>query len=1065
MSEDIDMDTRTRRPARTAATFGVGIALLAATGVAAATPVVSSLAAQPTAARPAAVTAPAAIHGTAVSAPKPSLLPPQGAAAGVDCTDASSDGSGGCTIHARTGTVSVAGVTNPLQLWKFSADNTEAGAGSALIVGRVGVKMTIHLVNDLAAPVGLSIPQLDGVGHGLQEVDGNGAYTAAAAPGGGTQAFTFTPDRAGTYVYQAGLTDAANPGTSVDGVREVAMGLVGALVVRPAAGSADAYDVAESTFDDEAVLVYTDVDTHMLGNPGTFNMRDWTPNVHLINGHSYPDTPPIATALHRTTMLRFVNGSLLEKSPTILGTRMTQVARSGRPVPAPLSVSGRFMNTGDTFDATVFANTEERFAIFDSPGVLRNDLRLTAGSPNAPRVGGAVTFLDSTGAAATRIYGPTVSSFTAAGQPGGPSRPITLSATFTGSGSSNVQGADMFVDDLGALPTPVTFTPGNPVTVTWPLAGTILDGLASGEHTIWVTAYDGSAYGARASVKVRVDRDGPAVSGVTLSRNHVNGTQDVDLGATLDERNTGGSQSVAARYWIDGSATDPTGAPVSGTMDTNGPRSVAAATGTIAKADIAGLAEGTHSVRVQGQDDLGQWGAVTSKDIVVDTTAPVTTAITLKPVATNGLVGSPNKPGNVTITATVADAASAVTGVEGFLDSVGPAGSANGLYFSPLGGGKWQTDMPLAWLAGKKADGLVSLYVVGTDAAGNRSDGTGATESTTINLDRTKPTVSLDSLVQGTGYLANRTLTVGFTAADNATATGSGIVYAEWFVGADPGQGRATALAVPSSPNVGPFSGSFTYDLYAAGLFNGGNVTVTVRAKDAAGNWVQARSTVVTTSLWLFRNGFESSQLADWNLGSTGAVTTTTQTSQGRISGGRSLRVAVRPAAYYSVDLSVPTYANQPLSSFHATFDMRSLTAVTRCATSGSTATCRPGGVTVFQAVGPNGTVVVVQYGRAAANRAARFRVGIRSGSTTAFNGGFSQGWATVGSATTQSFNVVVDWSSSGRRATAHVNGGGAINSPLGSSGQTVTSFSVGSVNLAPLGSTGNLSFDNVNIA
>ncbi len=81
--------------------------------------------------------------------------------------------------------------------------------------------------------------------------------------------------------------------------------------------------------------------------------------------------------------MRFVNGSILERSPTLLGTTMSVFARSTRPLRAALNVSGRTIDPGDTVDASVFkalpstcatANVcpNTRFALFDTPGKLGN---------------------------------------------------------------------------------------------------------------------------------------------------------------------------------------------------------------------------------------------------------------------------------------------------------------------------------------------------------------------------------------------------------------------------------------------------------------------------------------------------------------------------------------------------------------------------------------------------------------------------------------------------------------------------------------------------------------------
>ena len=245
--------------------------------------------------------------------------------------------------------------------------------------------------------------------------------------------YTFTPRRAGTYVYQAGLTE--------NGSRQTAMGLVGALVVRPSADlstgisepagidaapndNAIAYDAKESktAYADEAVLVYTDVDSAMTSDPIGFNMRTYRADYHLINGQAYPDVPAISTKPGNTVMLRVVNGAILEKSPTIVGTRFDEFAVGTRPLPTPLSVSGRLVQTGDTFDALVKtpAIDKVRYAIYDAPGTLRNgdEVNLAASdAKNAPALGGGVVLIDS-GFIDGQAHRRRSTKLAAAGQPG-----------------------------------------------------------------------------------------------------------------------------------------------------------------------------------------------------------------------------------------------------------------------------------------------------------------------------------------------------------------------------------------------------------------------------------------------------------------------------------------------------------------------------------------------------------------------------------------------------------------------------------------------------------------------
>ncbi len=72
------------------------------------------------------------------------------------------------------------------------------------------------------------------------------------------------------------------------------MGLYGALIVRPPAAG-QAYDDPATAFDDEAVLVLSEIDPALNNSatPATFDMRKYAPRYFLINGRTHPDTAPV----------------------------------------------------------------------------------------------------------------------------------------------------------------------------------------------------------------------------------------------------------------------------------------------------------------------------------------------------------------------------------------------------------------------------------------------------------------------------------------------------------------------------------------------------------------------------------------------------------------------------------------------------------------------------------------------------------------------------------------------------------------------------------------------------
>ncbi|WP_425397970.1 malectin domain-containing carbohydrate-binding protein [Aeoliella sp.] len=89
----------------------------------------------------------------------------------------------------------------------------------------------------------------------------------------------------------------------------------------------------------------------------------------------------------------------------------------------------------------------------------------------------------------------------------------------------------------------------------------------------------------------------------------------LDITATLDDSLTGASAIVAAEYFIDTLGAEGTGTAMTaedGTFDS----AVEAVTGVIAAGTFDGLATGTHTVYVRGQDASGNWGLVGSVDFI-----------------------------------------------------------------------------------------------------------------------------------------------------------------------------------------------------------------------------------------------------------------------------------------------------------------------------------------------------------------------------------------------------------------------------------------------------------------
>lgn len=104
---------------------------------------------------------------------------------------------------------------------------------------------------------------------------------------GGTVKYTFTAGKPGSYVYNS--MGGPNPGLHTE------MGLVGALIVRPADASQSAYGAGTGTdYDQEYLYLLTeaDPDVHFQmerGHYGHFSNNDRFATIYFVNGRVYPD--------------------------------------------------------------------------------------------------------------------------------------------------------------------------------------------------------------------------------------------------------------------------------------------------------------------------------------------------------------------------------------------------------------------------------------------------------------------------------------------------------------------------------------------------------------------------------------------------------------------------------------------------------------------------------------------------------------------------------------------------------------------------------------------------------
>ncbi len=832
---------------------------------------------------------PAAWAAPAGSQPAgPAAAGPQATLPATTCSLAGSTRT--CEVWARAGTLTLPDST-VVSIWGFADGAAQPAAlpGPQLIVNQ-GERVEVTLHNDLAGEtVSLSFPGQDLV------PDMTGIVSGASAT------YVFTPTLPGTFSYEAGLTP--------NGGRQVAMGLFGALIVRPAADPLWAYD-ADSAFDDEALVVINGIDPDFNNDPAGFALQDYKPSYWLVNGQSYPDADPIDTAPGNRVLLRYLNGGVENYYMALLGVHQTFIGIDGNRIPITntYSLVSQAIASGQTMDAIVTIPSQvsvgTRFPLFNPSLQLHNAGALAAN--NRVGFGGLLTFLQIAGGNPVPDVGPLASNVTVAPSPTAGNNGATLSADLdeTDTGGANIVEWEYFINDLGAPGTGYTATITSPavtLNVTATVTSATLAALPAGDVIFYVHGRDASGnWGPVGSAVLDLVIDGPVIRGMVLTSSPANGTLDVRVRATADERPTADNLDVVgAEYFI-----DTPGAPGMGTvmlLNITGP--VVEASANIPAAVVDGLSEGTHTVYIRASDELGNWGGLGTIDLVVDKTGPSAAGLSLLPNPNNGTLPLNTSIYAVRLRAIVGDQ-SIVQRAEGFIDYAGsaedPDGSgfplvaADALYNSTVE--EVYFDIPLSTIR-LLAAGPHTIDFHGKDTAGNW----GPLGSMTLVVDKTGPATS-GALTLPNPTLGATTVLLIASSTDplNGGASGSNLVAAEWFVGFDPGPGFGTAMtAADGSFNSASEAIRATVDV--SGWPNGNHV-ISVRARDAAGNWGPVTTTSLTVSgntpAAIFNNGFETGDLTGWGQ----AVGAVAVTDAAALEGGFGLQATLSQNPAYVVD-------------------------------------------------------------------------------------------------------------------------------------------------------------------
>ncbi len=784
------------------------------------------------------------LAGYLSSSAAPAVLPvaaPQGALAPSGCSFAA--GTATCDLWAKTGSTTLLG--QPLTIWGYSS--TAAGAATA-----PGPVLVVHENDDVSVVLHNQLPQTSALTFPGQPETAFGAGgstggTVVGVPNGGTVTYHFTATRPGTFLYEAGHTP--------NGARQVALGLAGALVVLPANGTG-AYGTAQSTYDDEAVLVLSELDPALnaSANPATFDMRQFEARYRLINGQVFPSTDPVATGVNRRVLLRYVDAGALQHPMNLLGASQLRLALDAYPADHPISSLVADLAPGSTMDTLVQmpSGGGAKLTLFEAGGHLNNN-GMVEDDPTRIANGGMMTFIDTAAPPpSTDTVGPVPSRLTASPSPADGTVPVVVNADVSDSttGGAMVDLAEIVVDDITSqapgfgLPMTGTFGATSVhATASLPIApdpgqdcttqSYALSCLSAGKHRIFVRGHDSAGnWGVVSDVLLNLPKVGPLSKAGHVSPDPTNASNGVDVSATGDDSGAGGTIN-RAEWSLDTLAAAGTGTG----MNVNNGGTIAAVTAHIPASAFAGLADGTHHVFVRSHDSLGLWGPELDIPFTLDRSGPTVIAAAVAPNPTNKKLDDPGNPGKLVVSASIVDTAGGrVVAAEGFLNpGPNPTPGTGFALVATDGAMDSATEsayglIPLSALNGLPDGTNYRVVVRGKDDAGNW----GPTLDAPLAIDTVSPVLGP---LSASPNPTNGAATVSIT----GSTSEMGLNAAEIWVGADPGKGKGT----PSTISVNGAGTQVTLTV-AVPPFTIGTRVVNVRIMDKAGNWSNTRSVIIT---------------------------------------------------------------------------------------------------------------------------------------------------------------------------------------------------------------------------